>query len=46
MRVVPTYHAPEEVNRKAIDAEEMKLAGVTGGAQVQGLLEVAKREKV
>ena len=26
MRVVPTYHTPEEVNEKAIEAEEMKLA--------------------
>ena len=26
MEVVPTYHTPEEVNKKAIQAEEMKLA--------------------
>ena len=25
-RVVPTYHAPEEVNRTAVEASEMKLA--------------------
>ena len=28
MEVVPTYHNPEEVNRKAIEAEEMKEAAV------------------
>ncbi len=32
MRVVPTYRTPEEVNRRAIEAEEMHMAGVTGGA--------------
>ena len=26
MKVVPTYHNPEEVNRMAVDAEEMKMA--------------------
>ena len=26
MDVVPTYHTPEEVNEKAIEAEEMRLA--------------------
>ena len=26
MEVVPTYHTPEEVNQKAVEAEEMKLA--------------------
>ena len=26
MEVVPTYHNPEEVNEKAIDAEEMRIA--------------------
>ena len=26
MQVVPTYHLPEEVNRKAAESEEMKLA--------------------
>ena len=31
MKVVPTYHTPEEVNRRAIETEEMVLAGVTGG---------------
>ena len=25
-RVVPTYHAPEEVNRTAVEASEMRLA--------------------
>ena len=25
MQVVPTYHTPEEVNQKAIDAEEMRM---------------------
>ena len=28
MEVVPEYHTPEEVNEKAIEAEEMKQAGV------------------
>ena len=35
MQVVPTYHTPEEVNRKAIEAEELKLAGVTGGSALR-----------
>ena len=26
MQVVPTYHTPEEVNRSASEAEEIKLA--------------------
>ena len=26
MQVVPTYHTPEEVNEKAVDAEEIRLA--------------------
>ncbi len=26
MRVVPTYHTPEEVNRRAVEAEEMRAA--------------------
>ena len=34
MQVVPTYHTPEEVNRRAIETEEMRIAGVTGGAAV------------
>ena len=29
MRVVPTYHTPEEVNEKAVEAEEMKRARST-----------------
>ena len=28
MKVVPTYHTPEEVNRHAVEAEEMKIAQV------------------
>ena len=32
MQVVPTYLPPEEVNQRAIEAEEMRLAGVSGGA--------------
>ena len=31
MQVVPTYHTPEEVNRRAIETEEMRIADVTGG---------------
>ena len=26
MQVVPTYHTPEEVNEKAVDAEEIRIA--------------------
>ena len=26
MEVVPTYHTPEEVNERAIEAEEMRIA--------------------